>query len=80
MNSSFILSYKALAKSYFKQGNYGVALKDFKLAEDTKGYSDAFWQIRNRWLQNNISQILLALLMILILKFIVGNIDKKSIF
>lgn len=77
MNSSFILSYKALANAYFKQQNYEIALKDYKLAEDKKGYSDAYWQIRNYWIQNNILTILLVVIILLVLNFIIKKIDKK---
>lgn len=77
MNSSFILSYRALAKAYFKQENYDMALKDFKLAEDQKGYSDAFWQIRNLWLQENTPKVILLIIFILVLKFIFKKLDKK---
>lgn len=77
MNSSFILSYKALANSYFKQDNYSLALKDFRLAEDKKGYSEAYWQIRNFWLQGNTTKILLVIFILLIIRFILGKIDKK---
>lgn len=77
MNSSFILSYKALANSYFKQDNYGEALESFRLAEDKKGYSEAYWQIRNFWLQENTTKILLGIFLLLIIKFILGKVDKK---
>lgn len=78
MNSSFILSYKALAKAYFKQDNYQIALNDFKLAEDQKGYSEAFWQIRNQWIQENMPKILLLLVLILVLRFVIKLINKKT--
>jgi hypothetical protein len=54
MNEMFILSYKALAAANMKLGNYELALKQYELAEDRNGYSEAFWNIRNIWLQNNL--------------------------
>ena len=43
MNEMFILSYKALAAANMKLGNYELALrKQYELAEDRNGYSEAF--------------------------------------
>lgn len=78
MNSSFILCYKALAKADFKKGNYSEALKNFKLGEDTVGYSDAFWEIRNQWLQNNASFIILLLIALYIFTRLVKYLDKRK--
>lgn len=78
MNSSFILSYQALAKSYFKQGLNEEALDSFKLAEDKDGYSQAFWEIRNEWLQNNLAKIIFGLIIVIIIWSILKFIDKKK--
>lgn len=67
MNNSFILSYEALAKAALKNGENKEALNYFELAEYTKGYSDAFWEIRNEWLQNNLVYIILAIIVLAIL-------------
>lgn len=76
-NSSFILSYKALANADFKQANYEAALQGFRLAEDQKGYSEAYWQIRNFWLQSNMTTIILILLVLLVVRFTLKKLDKK---
>lgn len=78
MNSSFILSYQALAKSYFKQGLNDEALKNFKIGEDKGGYSDAYWEIRNDWLQTNLAKVIIALIIIFIIWSILKKIDKKK--
>lgn len=78
MNSSFILSYQALAKSYFKQGLNTQALETFKLAEDKEGYSQAFWEIRNGWLQKYLAGIVIVLIVLSIVWMIIKKIDKKK--
>lgn len=81
MNSSFILSYQALAKSYFKRDLNEEALKAFKLAEDKSGYSEAFWEIRNDWLQSNLGIVLIVSVIIYMMYSILKRIDlKKGIF
>ncbi|MBQ4255593.1 MAG: YIP1 family protein, partial [Bacilli bacterium] len=60
-NAKFILAYKALAKASMKKGDYETALRQFKLAEDRQGYSDAFWQVRDRWIRANLGWVLLPI-------------------
>lgn len=60
-NSMFILAYKALARASMKRKDYTTALKQFKLAEDKSGYSEAYWEIRNTWLQANLGYVILGL-------------------
>ena len=71
MNSFFILSYEALAKSYFKQNLNEQALESFKRAEDKDGYSDAYWNIRNDWLQTHMVTLVYAALALILLYWIV---------
>lgn len=78
MNSSFILSYKALAKSYFKQGLNEEALTSFRLAEDKAGYSQAFWEIRNQWLQSNLAKIIVILIILAIIWSALKFVDRKK--
>lgn len=78
MNSSFILSYQALAKSYFKQGLNDEALEAFKLGEDKGGYSQAFWEIRNEWLQSNLGKVFIAIIILSIIWSILKKLDKKN--
>ncbi len=78
LNSSFIVSYKALARASMKRGDYQTALRQFKLAEDKAGYSEAYWEIRNDWLQKNIAWIV-SVILVLIALFVVWKIlDKKK--
>lgn len=77
MNSAFILAYSAIAKSYFRQGYYEQALQSFRLAEDKQSYSDAFWQIRNFWIQENMSYVLLYIFIFMLIRYLLRLCDKK---
>lgn len=78
LNSSFIVSYKALARASMKRGDYQTALRQFKLAEDKEGYSEAYWEIRNEWLQNNVGWIVGVILAIVVVVVVLKIIDKKK--
>lgn len=77
MNSFFILSYQALAKSYFKQGMYEEALASFRLAEDKDGYSDAYWNIRNEWLQRNMAYLIAGVIALLVIRSLRGFLHRR---
>ena len=76
-NSRFILAYRALARASMKRGDYETALRQFKLAEDKGGYSDAFWQIRDNWIRNNLIWIIIPLAILILVVVVVKLVDKK---
>lgn len=61
-NGSFIMAYQAIADAYFKEGDYPNALTAYRYAEDRDGYSQAFWELRNRVLQQYLSQAIIGLI------------------
>lgn len=42
-----------MGKGYFQAGEYTLAAKYFKIANNKNDYSYAYWEIRNNWLQKN---------------------------
>jgi len=77
-NSMFILAYQALAKASMKKGEYQLALEQFKKAEDKKGYSDAYWEIRNVWLQQYAGWLIIAIFSLVMAFILVKVLYKKK--
>ena len=77
MNSYFNLSYQALAKAYYKRDLDRQALESFRLAEDRQGYSDAFWNIRNEWLQENMGWLIGALAGLFVMRIILRMLHRR---
>jgi DNA-binding beta-propeller fold protein YncE len=63
-NSSFALAHSALGSALLKQGDFEAALSEFFDAKDYQGYSDAFWEIRNVQLQQNLSTWMIVLIVL----------------
>jgi tetratricopeptide (TPR) repeat protein len=78
LNSSFGLAHTAMGQAYFKQQLYHDALKEFKLANNKTGYSDAFWEIRQKWMQDHLSTVFSILLSLFILWAFIRYVDKKK--
>ena len=78
MNSMFDYANKAMGRCYFYEDNYEQALNYARLAKDYPGYSDAYWEIRNVWLKNNIMIAILVIVLIFVAIYVIKLLDKKK--
>lgn len=78
MNSMFDYANKAMGRCCFQEDNYAEALRYARLAKDYTGYSDAYWEIRNIWLKNNIMLLILILVLLFVVIKILKAVDKKK--
>ena len=78
MNSMFDYANKAMGRSYFQEGNYRQALKYARLAKDYDGYSDAYWELRNTWLKNNIMTAIILCVLLFVAYKVIKALDKRS--
>ena len=58
MDSMFLYANKGLGAAYYKQDKFTNAMKSYRLALDREGYSDAFSELRNRWVRAHIGWLL----------------------
>lgn len=80
LNSLFDFANLGLGEAHYKDENYEEALASFTLAKYKDGYSDSFWELRNKWLQENIVNILLIVVLLFILRKILGWLEQKYLF
>lgn len=66
MNSMFDLAYKGIGHAYYKAELYEEALDAYELAGYKKGYSDAYWEIRNAWLMDHLSMIFISMIVLIL--------------
>lgn len=78
MNNLFTYANMAMGKALYKEGDYEGALRYARLSKDKEGYSDAFWEIRNTWLKQNLSWIAIAIIAIVIIFNVIKILDKKK--
>ena len=77
-NSSFALAQSALGAALMKEGDYDEALSRFYDANDYLGYSNAFWEVRNVAIQNNLPTFALVLIGVYIALKIGISVFRKS--
>ncbi|WP_078379041.1 SMP-30/gluconolactonase/LRE family protein [Sutcliffiella halmapala] len=78
LNSSIGLAHYAMGESYYKQQEYEKALNSFEHVGDTYGYSNSFWEIRNVWMQENLSYVFAILIGLFAIRASVLYVDKKK--
>ncbi len=77
MNNLFDYANMAMGKALVQEENYEEAIKYAKLAKDWDTYSDAFWEIRNEWLKDNLVTVVLVIVALWILKKLLEFFDEK---
>ena len=78
MNNLFDYANMAMGRALYQEEDYNSAIYYAKLAKDFDGYSDAFWEIRNVWLKQNLAWVIALLLILWAVSFTVKKIDKKK--
>ena len=79
LNQMSVLAYNGVAKAYFNAEKYDKAMEHFEIAGNRDGYSDAFWEVRNKSIQKWLGTVLVILIILIALKVIIGFIDKNKI-
>ncbi len=78
MNSMFDYANQAMGLTLFNEEKYEESMSYFRLAKDKLGYSDAYWEIRNVWLTNNIIPVMIIIVVAFLLIKILSDLDKKK--
>lgn len=77
LNQMSILAHNGVGKAYLHAEEYEASLEHFEVANNKDFYSQAYWEVRNKWLQKWLGPILGVVIGLLILRQIVKAIDKK---
>lgn len=77
LNGLFDFAHLGLGEAYFKEENYKEAMDSFRQAKYKEGYSDAFWEVRNVWMRENIIYLFYILIIWFIAAQVWGRLNKK---
>lgn len=76
-NSMLDMAYRGIGLGYLMNEEYDKALEQFKIAYDKANYSEAYWEIRNLWMTENVSTLLYGLIGIVALLVVINLTNKK---
>lgn len=80
LNQMSVLAHNGVAKAYLNDEKYSKAMKDFEIAGNRAGYSDAFWEVRNKAIQKYLGPFLICVLILIVLKIAFSIFDRKGKF
>lgn len=78
MNSLFDYANQAMGQALYQEMRFEESIKYYRLAKDTIGYSEAFWELRNEWLNENIINSMGIIVGLIILSKVLKAFDRKK--
>jgi tetratricopeptide (TPR) repeat protein len=78
LNQMSVLAHNGVGKAYLHAGMYEEAMEHFKVAGNRDFYSEAFWEVRNAWIQDNLSIFVGVIAFLWFASFLIKKLDKKK--
>ena len=80
LNQMSALAHNGIGKSYLHAEDYAEAMEHFEVANNKSGYSDAFWEVRNDYIQQYLTTALIIVLVLIAAVLILKQVDKRTKF
>lgn len=77
-NQMLRLAHEGIGKVYLYTERYEEAMKHLEIADNKYYYSQAYWEVRNVWLQKNLAVIITGFVVFLMVYQILKVIDRKK--
>jgi sugar lactone lactonase YvrE len=77
LNQMSVLAHNGVGKAYLHAERYEEAMEHFKVSGDRKFYSEAYWEVRNTWIQSNLKYIASILVILWLASTLIKRFDKK---
>lgn len=78
LNQMSVIAHNGIGNAYMSQYDYENAMEHFEVAGNHEKYSDAFWELRNVWLQKYLGYFLVGAVVLFLTVFVVGKVDKQK--
>ena len=78
LNGNSSIAHLGYGKALLYQGEYSEAMSHFKICKNKEYYSQAFWEIRNEWMNKYVSFIIAGIAIIAFALSILNKFRKKN--
>lgn len=78
LNQMSVIAHNGIGKAYISQYDYANAMEHFEVAGNHSQYSDAFWELRNVWLQKYLQYFLIAIAILFLAVYLTKRLDKEN--
>lgn len=77
LNQMSVLAHNGVGKAYLHAEDYESAIPHFEVAGNRTYYSQAFWEVRNGYIQRGLPVVAIIILVLTAIGMIVGRLDKE---
>ncbi len=77
LNQMSVLAHNGIGMNYMYTQQYDEAMFHFEIAGNRFYYSQAFWEVRNEWLQSNLGTVLFGLIAISLILALTRKLRRK---
>lgn len=77
LNQMSVLAHNGIGMNYMYTMKYDEAMFHFEIAGNRYYYSQAFWEVRNKWLQSNLGSVLLSIISLTFLLSLTHKMRKR---
>lgn len=78
LNQMSVLAHNNIARNYFSRQNYDMTMYHAEVAGNRYYFSEAFWEVRNSWLQSNITTMIISVLALTVVWSVVKRLNRRS--
>ena len=78
LNQMSVLAHNGVAKAYYNDEEYDKAMEHFEIAGNRDGYSNAFWEVRNKAIQKGLGTFLIIVIVLILLKVVISFVDRDK--
>lgn len=79
LNQMSILAHNGVGKALLREQDYATASYHFEISGDRSAFSDAFWEVRNDWLQQYLPWLVVVYFLLLVAYKILFHFKRTSI-
>lgn len=76
----FDMAHEGLGDAYVRQEKYELALHEYTLASYNEGISETFWNVRQKWTEENLEVLFLFIVGIFLVRYVFKFINKRKHF
>lgn len=78
LNQMSVIAHNGIGNAYMSQYDFANAMEHYEVAGNHTKYSDAFWELRNVWLQKYLAYFIIGIVVLGLAVFVAGKLDKEK--
>lgn len=78
LNQMSVIAHNGIGNAYMSQYDFEHAMEHFEVAGNHTKYSDAFWELRNVWLQKYLGYFFAGAAVLFLVVYLAGKLDKEK--